>query len=342
MSTVKKCIVWDLDNTLWDGICLEGDVVIRPEVQQTIKELDRRGILHSIASRGEKDVAVKILQEHKLEGYFLAPRINWLPKSTNIVRIAKEIRLSLESIAFIDDDRFELEQIAFMLPEVMTIEAQQAPELPYMSEFTLAEVTREARARRQFYQAEQQRKRAECQYPTREDFLKSCVMQLKVRSMNMDDVPRVLELMSRTHQLNTTGRIFLHDELLDIFSNRAGSMKIKVADLTDRFGWYGTIGVAITEASDARWRLLYLAISCRVLGRGIERAFLASLLRDAQNLGFDHAEAAFRDTGRNRMMRALYQMSGFRKWGKAQKSGTLIFRGAISEVPKTPSWVDVV
>jgi FkbH-like protein len=154
----KKCVVWDLDNTVWDGICLEGNVYPRAEVKKTIVELDNRGILHSIASRGDEDVAVDVLKRHDLFKYFLVPKINWLPKNSNIISIVDELGISVDSIVFIDDDVFELEQIRYMIPEVVTIAAGKASDLPEMPIFNPSTFTRESKHRRQFYQAEQHRK----------------------------------------------------------------------------------------------------------------------------------------------------------------------------------------
>ncbi|NIO16401.1 MAG: HAD-IIIC family phosphatase [Deltaproteobacteria bacterium] len=342
MEKTKKCVIWDLDDTLWDGVCLEGDVKIRPEVCHVIEELDSRGILHSIASRGEEDVALAVLKEHNLYDLFLVPQINWEPKPKNIITITKELGIGLDSIAFVDDDSFELEQVAYMLPEVMTINARSVKELPLITYFNPEKLTEEGRARRRFYQAEQQRKEAESRFSTREEFLKSCNMCLRIRPMKEDDIPRILELMSRTHQLNTVGRVLPQDELNRILRDEAQNTEIYVADLADRFGDYGTIGVAIVDSMNDSWTLRYLAVSCRVLGRGVERSILTFLVHDASKKGFSHVDAAFRDTGRNRPMRGLYQMMGFRVLSVQTNEGTMMLRASVDKVSPGPKWVEVI
>jgi FkbH-like protein len=342
MSEVKKCIVWDLDNTLWDGVCLEGEVSLREEVVRSIRELDRRGILHSIASRGDEDLALKVLRDHAIDGLFLAPRIGWLPKSQSIVQISQELGISTDSMAFVDDDPFEREQIEFMLPGVLTIDAQKSPLIPAMPEFTPGILTSEAAGRRLFYQSEVRRQSAAAAFSTREDFLKSCGMNLTIRAMKEENIPRVVELMSRTHQLNTTGWLFGADEVAGLLRRDGDSRMIAVAELEDRFGSYGIIGTAIVETLPQSWSLKYLAVSCRVLGRGVERAFLVSLLREACAGGFARVEAAYRDTGKNRMMRALYQMVGLQVAGECGDDGELIFVLGSHEVPEIPPWVSVL
>jgi len=342
VSSLKKCLVWDLDNTLWEGVCLEGSVKIKSDVIESIKKLDSRGILHSIASRGDKDLAFSILNQNNLQDFFLVPQINWLPKSQNIIKISSELNLPLESIAFIDDDKFEREQVSFMLPDVLTIEAENAKYLPEFAEFSPIDISDESHQRRTLYQAELNRKKAEQEYLSRKDFLTSCEMKLKIRAMNGNDIPRVLELMTRTHQLNTTGLILNKNELTKIFDDASGNINIIVAELVDIFGSYGIIGVAMYEANQQTWLLKYLAISCRVMGRGIEKAILIKLVQTAVKEKFKDIEAEYCDTGRNKMMRALYQMSGFIiNKNKAEKS-KIIFQADKENIAGIPEWVEVV
>jgi FkbH-like protein len=343
MSTARKCLIWDLDNTLWEGVCLEGAVRLRPEAALAIKELDGRGILHSIASRGDADLAMGILRKFGLDSYFLAPQVNWLPKSQNIRKISQELRLPLDSMAFLDDDRFEREQVAYMLPGVLILDSAKLGTLPNLPAFAAAEVTPEARARRALYQAELERARQGTRFPSREEFLKFCRMRLTVRPMTWAEIPRVLELMTRTHRLNTTGLGMNRMTLENACRSAGGTKRVVVAELHDRFGSYGIIATAVMEVVPPTWRLTHLAISCRVMGRGIERALIASLADTAQQQGCLNAEALYRSTGRNRMMRALYQIMGFRAGGEKEPGPKLkIFSARTEAIAGIPSWVEVV
>jgi FkbH-like protein len=340
MSNTKKCLIWDLDNTLWEGACLEGEVRLRSEAASTIAELDRRGILHSIASRSDADISIRQLKAFGLDQYFLAPKVNWLPKTTNIIAIGQELGISLDTMAFVDDEPFELEQVAAMLPDVMTIDARRVSDLPATEEFTPNAVTGEACKRRGFYQAEEARKAAEVIYSTRTEFLESCEMRLVVRPANQDDVPRATELATRTHQLNTTGVKLSPEKISRLVNGHEPDTEVYVADLSDRFGSYGTIGLSISQAAPGGWTLTYLALSCRVLGRGIERAFLVHLLEDARRRGFPTARALFRSTGRNRQMLILYHMSGFRS-NETGGDETSVLELSLDALPTPPSWVTV-
>ena len=336
-----KCIVWDLDNTLWDGIALEGKIIPRQNVYDTISKLDQRGILHSIASRGEEEVSLKILKDLQIDHYFVVPKINWLAKSSNIINIVDSLNISLDSVAFIDDDAFELDQIAFMLPDVTTISSDKAPQLLNMPIFKPEYKSKESKSRRIFYQSDNKRKDAEQNFSSREEFLKSCNMQLSVRLMTIADIPRVLELMTRTHQLNTTGQIFKKEKLLKNIQGKNSEDSIFVAELNDKFGWSGIIATAIIKYTNAIWRLLFFALSCRILGRGIERAFLAVLLKKASLNKHVEIQALLRKTGRNRMMQAMFQMSGFTyKCDLSDK--TMVFQIDPYHIPEVPDWLEVL
>jgi FkbH-like protein len=341
MTPVRKCIVWDLDNTIWDGVCLEGAVSLRSGVADAIKALDRRGILHSIASRGDEETAMGTLRGFGLDAYFLVPQVGWLPKSQSIVRISKELGLPLDSIAFVDDEPFEREQVAFMLPEVMTIDSRDADDLPGRPEFNPGSGTTESRERRRLYQAELGRRSEERQFDTREAFLRSCAMKLRIRTMGEDDVPRVLELMTRTHQLNTTGRHVEREELDRLLQDSTGSTRVFVAELEDRFGAYGCVGTAMVNVTGPALRLVYLAVSCRVMGRGIERSIVSWLARSGLEAGVRTFEAEYRDTGRNRMMRALYQMMELRERPGSGDVGTSLFSAPSDRIPGVSPWVQV-
>jgi FkbH-like protein len=160
--------------------------------------------------------------------------------------------------------------------------------------------------------------------------------------MEGKDTARVLELMTRTHQLNTTGLQLGSDELEELLQASDHGKRVFVAELVDRFGAYGIIGTAIVDRSRDRWRLMYFALSCRVMGRGIERAFLSALIRTATGTAPSTIEAEYRDTGRNRMMRAMYQMMNFRPSAVPQKDGSLVFESALLELPAPPPWVEVL
>src|SRR5437773_2649981 len=125
-----KCVVWDLDNTLWNGTLLEGDDVrLRDRVEEIIQALDARGILHSIASRNHAETALARLRELGLEEYFLYPQINWGSKAACIRAIGESLNIGLDTICFIDDQPFEIEEVKATLPQVLCLDDSQLPTL---------------------------------------------------------------------------------------------------------------------------------------------------------------------------------------------------------------------
>lgn len=344
-AAARKCLVWDLDNTLWDGICLEGEVRLRPEATAIIRTLDQRGILHSIASRGDEHVARRQLTEFGLDQWFLAPRINWLAKPTNLAAIAAELGIGIDSLAFIDDDPFEREHMSYMRPEVLVLDAADLAGILDLPAFNPKVVTAESARRRNFYQEDAARQAVESEYGDRQAFLAGCRMALTLRRPTPTDIPRIRELMSRTHQLNTTGlqldEATIGELLSDGDTSETPRRSLIVADLSDRFGAYGTVGIAVVETDRHRWRLDYLAMSCRVLGRGVESAFLRTLIERARCHGYTRIEAALRDTGRNGSMRLLYQMSGLVAENQAHGQGTVVFTAGPAAIRRPPAWVEV-
>ena len=125
-----KCVVWDLDHTLWKGVLIEDrNVTLRDDIRSLLQILDQRGILSSIASKNDHDTAWKQLQALGLSEYFLFPQINWNPKSQNVRTIASKLNIGLDSIAFVDDNPFELDEVKAALPSVTCINANDIGEL---------------------------------------------------------------------------------------------------------------------------------------------------------------------------------------------------------------------
>ena len=160
-----KCLVWDLDNTLWNGVLLENDsVYVTEQVVDIIKQLDRRGILQSIASRNEHESAMRKLRDFGLHEYFLYPQINWNSKASSIKAIAESINIGLNAVGFIDDQPFDREEVNFALPEVRCIDASDLASLPDMPELNPRFITEDSKLRRLMYQSDIQRNKAEQEF----------------------------------------------------------------------------------------------------------------------------------------------------------------------------------
>ncbi|MFJ8005319.1 HAD-IIIC family phosphatase [Streptomyces fagopyri] len=333
-----KCVVWDLDHTVWDGILLEdGFVPLRPGIREVITELDRRGILQSVASRNDHEAAITALERHGLAEYFLCPQINWNAKSSSVQAIARSLNLGLDSFAFVDDDAFERGEVAFEIPELLCVDAADAAGLAGRPEFTPAFVTDESGMRRTMYRADEERGRLETEFtgPTPE-FLATLGMVFTVERAQEEDLRRAEELTVRTHQLNTTGYTYSYEEL-DAF-RQSPDHELLVARLEDRHGPYGTIGLVLLERGTDTWRIKLLLMSCRVMSRGVGAVLITWLRRRARDAGV-RLLAEYLPNGRNRMMLVTYKFSRFHETGRS--GGLLRLEACLDDIPPFPPYMTV-
>lgn len=305
-----KCLVWDLDDTLWDGVVLEGDgSAPRPAARRVLEILDRRGILHAAASRGEHDATTEHLRLHGIEDMFCELRVGWGPKSESIRSIASSLNIGLETLAFVDNDPVERAEVSRALSEVRVYPAERLAELPELTEFTPETRTEEAGRRRALYRTERFRERAEESFTgSSAEFLATLDLELTVGPATEVDLARAHELTVRTHQLNTTGMSFGVDELRALTAS--DRHEVLVATLRDRFGHYGTIGLAVTEVRGDDVVLQLLLLSCRVMSRGVGPALIQHVVNRARARG-RRMLSEFVPTEVNRVMLVTLRFAGF-------------------------------
>lgn len=303
-----KCLVWDLDRTLWTGTLLEGDEVVVPElIRDVVVALDARGILQSVASRNDHDQAWERLEKLGLADYFVLPQIGWGRKSDAVRAIADRLAFAPSAIAFIDDQPAERAEVTYHLPQVRCYPAEQAAALLRLPEFSPA-VTVDARRRRAMYQATFRRdaERAAFAGPD-EDFLRSLNLAMRIRRADAADLVRVEELTLRTSQMNATGVHYSAATLGSLLADPGH--EVLVTTLTDRFGPHGAVGILLLARHRAAWHLKLLATSCRVVSFGAGAVILRWLTDRAAVAGV-HLVADFRKTDRNRMMEVAYRFAG--------------------------------
>ncbi len=333
-----KCVVWDLDHTIWDGTLLEDKTItLRPGVREAIETLDARGILHSISSRNDYDLAMARLREFGLADYFLFPQINWNPKSAAVQTIAERLNIGIDTLAFVDDQPFERAEVSQALPTVLCLDAAEAATLPERPEMQPVFVTEDSRNRRQMYRADIQRQSAEEQFQgVKEEFLASLDMRFHISRATENDLQRAEELTVRTHQLNSTGYTYSYEELKGFI--RSDTHLLLIASLDDRFGTYGKIGLALLETQSQLWTIKLLLMSCRVISRGLGTVMLNFIMAQARR-----RQAVLRaelvPTERNRMMHVTYKFAGFKRVddnGPAQ-----VYESDLSLIQDTPAYVQL-
>ncbi len=334
-----KCLVWDLDNTLWDGTLLESDsVTLRENALRIIKRLDERGILHSIASRNSHEPAMKKIEEFGLRDYFLYPQINWNPKSSSLREIAKALNIGTNTLAFVDDQPFEREEVNFTLPEVLCLDGSDLDRIPDMPEMQPHFVTDDSRNRRFLYLSDIRRKTDEEVFEgPKEAFLSTLGMIFTIRTAGKEDLQRAEELTVRTNQLNTTGYTYSYEEL--DYLRTSSKHRLLIAGLEDKYGSYGRIGLALVETGEEQWIIKLLLMSCRVMSRGVGSIMIHHIIAEAmKNRVRLLAEMIPNDL--NRMMYTTYKFSGFREY---EKNGSLvILEHDMKNTPGCPEYVKLI
>lgn len=331
-----KCVVWDLDGTIWEGVLLEGGArQLMPGIALTLTLLDQRGILHSIVSRNDAAAARQRLCELHIDHMFVCPQIGWDAKPIGVSTIARSLNIALGSVAFIDDDPFERDDVAFAMPDVRCYPSEVASDLPELSAFKPAVISPESPSRRLRYQAEARRDNDEQSFVgSREAFLSQLGLTLEIRHATHHDLERTEELTVRTHQLNTTGRTYSRDELRELLA--ADDAKLLLASLEDRYGTYGTVGLAVITGRHTQTLRLFL-MSCRVMSRGVGSVFLSHLMQAAA-LDGQRLLAEVIPTSSNRMMIATLRLLGFEII--RENEGTLTLE-ASGTVPQLPPYVEL-
>jgi FkbH-like protein len=334
-----KCVVWDLDNTVWDGILLEDrEVVLRPHVVEILKTLDERGILHSVASRNDHDLAMAKLQEFGIHEYFLYPQINWNPKSGSVAQIAKDINIGLDAIAFVDDQPFEREEVAFTHDKVLCIDSALLDDMLDRPELNPRFITEDSRKRRAMYMADIRRNQEEEQYVgATEEFLSTLDMVFTIAPAKEEDLKRAEELTVRTNQLNTTGYTYSYEELDEL--SKSPRHKLLISALEDKHGTYGKIGLTLIETDPEVWTIKLLLMSCRVMSKGVGMVMIHYLARQAKEAGVK-LRAEFVSTDRNRQMLITYKFAGFKE--VERKGDVMIMENDFSAVQPTPPYVKLI
>lgn len=302
-----KCVVFDLDQTLWSGILLEGEVGLKPGVREVLALLDSHGILLSIASKNSPEHAHEKLVALGIEEYFLYPQINWGRKSDSLKSIAKDIDIGIDTLVFVDDNPFDRDEVMMALPDVEVLDEtsiHRLPDHPRLKGSTSAE----AKVRRQMYRRAMVRSEVAKEFG--QDylgFLRSCGIRLEIRVPSAADLGRVSELAQRTNQLNFSGTKYRGEDVAVFLADP--TLKKYVLECSDRYGSYGIVGFCVARRSPGVVLVVDLMLSCRVQGKFIEQSLFHYLVNrepSAQRL-----EINFKKTNRNAPAQAVLRKLGF-------------------------------
>ena len=301
----RKCLVLDLDNTLWGGIIGEDGIegieighegvgLAYREFQLAALALSQRGIILAVCSKNNPADAAEALESHPdmvlRPVNFATMQIGWDPKPASIRRIAEELNIGLDSLVFWDDDPREREIVRAAIPDVLVPEvpdetAHRAARLLELECFDVVRLTDEDRRRGEMYR--QQRLRQTSLAETTPEDLETHYHSLETKAVLRQagdlSLRRIAQLTQRTNQFNCTTRRYSEADVRSMLENPAWA--VYGLSVSDRFGDLGLVGAAIVQLSDNAWELDTLLLSCRALGRGIEDALLATLNDKAQSAG---------------------------------------------------------
>jgi FkbH-like protein len=324
---VRKCLVLDLDDTLWGGIVGEVGVAalelgeghpgsVYREVQRQARRLRERGVVLAINSANdEEDVWPALARPESLLGRhdFAAWRVNWEDKADNLRSLAEELGLSLDSLVVLDDDPVNREWIEERLPEVHVLPAQDPLDMARALATTLLfeglHLTAEDRGRAAAYAAARLRRESEGASSDREAFLAGLGLRVTVGPAPPEHLPRLAQLSQRTNQFNLTARRYTQAELAGLCADPDHA--VLFCACRDRFGDEGVTGLAVLRRREAEWSVDAFALSCRVLRWGVERTLAAVACRAAAERGGTSLLGEYVPTTRNRQAEWFYRDLGF-------------------------------
>jgi methoxymalonate biosynthesis protein len=364
-TRLVKCVVWDIDNTLLNGVYLEsGDTppAADPVVAAALAELAARGILHAIASKNPPQAAAHTARVTGRE--FAAVECGWGRKSDAVARIAAELGIATDSLAFVDDDPYERAEVSTAIPEVLVLAPEEVTDAATWPEFGVTAVTDEARRRGEMYAARRRRQEAQRAFGgSMEEFLRSAGARVTIAAADVADIPRLHELAARTRQFNSAGHAVPEAEFAALIAPGPGGPPPQAASsvvtvrLRDAFGDDGIVGTCVTNrGADGIWTVRLIAMSCRAMGRGVIGALLTWLIREAAQEGAHQVVVPCVVNDRNVPLRLALASAGFRAGGEPgpdsgfvagpgepglppSGAATVFRRDVADPPPRLPSWV---
>ena len=328
----KRCIVVDLDNTLWGGIIGEdgfeeiklgstptGNAFV--EFQKYLLALHHRGILLAVNSKNNLDDALNVIENHPnmvlKKEHFASIKINWNDKVSNMKEISEELNFGLENFVFFDDDPINREFMKTRLPQVLTIDLPSDPSkyvqiLEEINEFNVLKITEEDKQRGVMYSQQKQRIDFQKSSLNLEDFLKNMQMKITIKKADNFTIPRISQLILKTNQFNLTTKRYPTEEIHK-FSNDE-NMLVYCIQVEDKFGDNGITGAfIIKKIGNNVWELDTFLLSCRIMGREIEKSVLGYIINMARKSGIETIKANYIPTKKNKPIENFLPGCGFEK-----------------------------
>ena len=327
----KKCLVLDLDNTLWGGLAgedgmsgisldISGKGKSFYDFQKEIINLYNKGIILAVNSKNNVEDAMSIINNHPhmllREHHFSSLKINWNDKFSNIKEISKDLNISTDSMVFFDDSPVERELIKSMLPEVKVVEvpadtSRYADTLKNIVEFEFLKITDEDIKRNLMYKGNQKRIELRQQFKNIDDYLASLKIKVVIEYANKFSIPRIAQLTQKTNQFNMTTKRYSQTDIENMVKSE--NYFVLSCQVLDKFGDNGISGVCIIKMENTCAYFDTFLLSCRVLGRNVEYAYIHKIISLLRGKSIDHIYALFIRTEKNKANEKFYAQAGFTK-----------------------------
>jgi len=339
-----KLVIWDADETLWNGSVYYKDkdaVIIKPGTKAALKELDKRGILITLCSKNDYGDVDLMLKKFEIEKYFKEPQIGWGLKSEAVKKLAQIFNISFSEMLFVDDDPFQRAEVFSQIPEINVTELTDPIDVLNIDGIRPEKETEEDKKRVQILKEDRSRDQAEKDHRgDYKDFLKQCDIKMLVKEIAEQDWGRVVQLLNRTNELNATGNRYQLEELKK--SYEVNKDKIFVCELTDKFGNYGLIAESIVDTRTPDiWFIRDLTVSCRTMGRGVGSSLVLVILQLAKKNGIKKVQGYLVENESNWRMQSLYEKRGFTKIFDDGKTKRYEFN-LNNQIISYPPWIQVV
>lgn len=324
----RKCIVLDLDNTLWGGVVGEAGplgIALGPgypgvafqNFQRALLRLSDRGIILAIASKNNLSDVQEVFEKNPhfilKEDNFASIRANWNDKGDNITDIAKELNIGTDSMVFIDDSPLERERMRAQHPEILVPEFSIAPEeyvntLLSLKVFHQMSLTEEDKKKGKMYAEERKRTEVLKSTGSKKEYVRELCIKLKIYRGEKNNIARVSQLTQKTNQYNLTTKRYSEADMRKLIKS---GWQVYSAEVADKFGEYGIVIAAIIAQEKKNARLDTFLMSCRVMGRDVEFTFLNHIIRDLQSAGVRTLHASFIPTAKNIPSKDFLADAGF-------------------------------
>ena len=356
----KKCVVLDCDNTLWGGIVGEDGVQgieigkIYPgsaflDFQQELLNLYQRGIILCLCSKNNEEDVWEVFKKRRemilKKEHIAAHQINWEDKATNIRKLADDLNIGLDSMVFIDDSEFEINLVKQAIPEIYCLQMDKSESVHYKNIiaacglFDTVSFSNEDKNRGSMYRSEVKRKQLRKQTTNLNEYFKSLHMVLKVEFANKSSIPRISQLTQRTNQFNLTTKRYTEADIQS-FSDNPDSDVFSIR-LKDIYGDSGIVGICILNYNEMSALIDSFLLSCRVLGRGVEDAFIVQSITLAQNKGMENLIGIYISTAKNNQTQDFFTKHKFDKLNKTEDELKFILNLRNPDL-KTPDYFEMI